>query len=72
MGEEDALVCPVWGKVMLVERVRGGVVYAGGYGMGLLCCCCLLSSGKKLRAVLANCLFWCKQGSAPGSSGSEL
>lgn len=57
---------------MLVERICDAVVYAGGNGMGLLRYFCLLSSGKCLRAVLTNCLFWCKQGSAPGSSGSEL
>lgn len=72
MGEEDTLIYPVWGKVMLVGRVLGGVFYAGGNELGLLCCSCLFSSGKQLRAVLAGCLFWCKQGSAPGSSGSEL
>lgn len=72
MGEEDTLIYPVWEKVMLVGRVLGGVFYAGGNELGLLCCSCLFSSGKQLRAVLASCLFWCKQGSAPGSSGSEL
>lgn len=72
MGGKDALVCPLQGKVMLVERVCDGVAYAGGDGIGLFCCFCLFSSWKWLRAVLANCLFWCKQGSAPGSSGSEL
>lgn len=72
MGGEDTLTYPVWGKVVLVERVLGGVFYAGGNELGLLCCSCLFSSGKQLRAVLASCLFWCKQGSVPGSSGSEL
>jgi len=72
MGGWSGLLCSVRVEVMLVERVRGGVVCAGENGMGLLCCSCLFSSGKQLRAVLANCLFWCKQGSAPGSSGSEL
>lgn len=38
MGGEDALVCPVWRKVTLVERVHGGVAYAGRNRMGLLCC----------------------------------
>lgn len=72
MEAEDALVCPVWGKVMLVEKVNGGVVDAEGNVMVLLCYSCLFSCGKWLRAVLTNCLFWCKKGSAPGSSGSEL
>lgn len=67
VGGEDALVCSIWGKVTPVERVHGGVAYAGGNRMGLLCCSCLFSSGKWLRPVLANCFFWCKQGSAPGS-----
>lgn len=72
MEAEDALVCPVWGKVMLVEKVNGDVVDDEGNGMGLLCYSCLFTCGKRLRAVLANCLFWWKKGSAPGSSGSEL
>lgn len=72
VGGEDALVCSIWGKVTPVERVHGGVAYAGGNRMGLLCCSCLFSSGKWLRPVLANCFFWCKQGSAPGSSSSKL
>lgn len=38
--------------------------------LGLLCC--PHSSGRQLRAGLANRPVWCKQGSAPGSSGSEL
>lgn len=49
MGGEDALVCPVWGKVMLVERACGAVVYAGGNGMGVLCCSySLLESSEDL------------------------
>lgn len=72
MGGEDTLIYPVRGKVMLVGRVLHGLFYAGGNGLRLLCCSCLFSSGKQLKAVLASCPFWCKQGSAPGSSGSEL
>lgn len=56
MGGEDALTDHVQEKVMLVGRMLGGVFYAGGNGLGLLCCSCLFSSGKQLRAVLASCL----------------
>lgn len=45
MEAEDAPVCPVWGEVMLVEEMNGGVVDAEGNGMGLLCSC-LFSSGS--------------------------
>lgn len=61
---------PQFGSSYAGRRACGGIADAGENGTRLHFCS--HSSGKQLRAMLARCLFWCKQGSAPGSSGVEL
>lgn len=72
VGWEVRIPLPCLGKSYAGRRSASWCIYAVWNGLGLLCCSCLFSSENQLGAVLASCVFWCKQGSAPGSSGSEL